>query len=465
MTGTALDPPVSVHRMWGGRFHSEPDSAFHELNRSLPVDWRLWRIDVRQSQAWTRALHRAGFLSVQEATAIVEGLDRVEAALSEGVPGAPDEDVHSLVERMLYDEIGPPAGRLNMGRSRNDQVATDLRLWTMGALEAVQTSVRQLGRALVEQAEAGIDIIMPGYTHGQRAQPVRWSYVLAAHAHPLSQDLELIAHAADHTSVMPLGSGALAGSTFNVDLEELRRELGFKRISTNGLHATGDRDFVAEALFALTMVATHVARLASELFTWASSEYGFIHLSEQFCSGSSLMPQKRNPDALELARAKAVRVGGDLSSLIGILRTLPAGYCKDLQEDKHFLFDAVDNVMLVLPAVTGTVSTMEPCPEVMEARLDESTLATDLAELLAGEGMPFRQAHSIVGQALGSADRLGLSLRKLPPPVLNGISPALEGVLDKLGSFEHSVEGRRSAGGPARNSVKTQLSFLRAAFD
>src|SRR5438132_7057364 len=273
-------PPLA-HQMWGGRFALGPAEALDALNRSLPVDHRLWPQDVAASKAWVHALGRVGVLSAEEEAQLLDGLDRVAERLADGAAaGAPDEDVHTLVERLLYEEVGAAAGKLHTGRSRNDQVATDLRLWTLDAVDQLDADLATLGRVLVEKAKEGVDVLLPGYTHGQRAQPVRWAYVLLAHAWPLVRDRQRLADARRRVAELPLGSGALAGSGFPVDRVLPKEALGFRSVSANALDATGDRDFVAEALFALSLVGTHLSRLAAELLTYASGELGFVPLAD-----------------------------------------------------------------------------------------------------------------------------------------------------------------------------------------
>ena len=453
------------HQMWGGRFALGPSEALHALNRSLPVDHRLWPQDVAASKAWVHALGRVGVLTAAEEAALLEGLDRVAERLADGAAvGAPDEDIHTLVERLLYEEVGSAAGKLHTGRSRNDQVATDLRLWTLGAIDQLDADLAQLGSTLVARARDGMDDLLPGYTHGQRAQPVRWAYVLAAHAWPLVRDRQRLADARRRTAELPLGSGALAGSGFPVDRVLLKEALGFRALSPNALDVTGDRDFVAEVLFALALVGSHLSRLAAELQTYASAEYGFVKLSDAFSTGSSLMPQKRNPDVLELARAKSARLLGDLVALLATLKGIPAGYSKDLQEDKALLFDAFDTVALVLPAVTGAVASLATDPERMRAALDASLHATDVADLLVEAGVPFRESHGLVGRLVLEAERAGVPLDRVLPAVAAVIHPALGAAVAQLGTWEDSIEGRATPGGSARQSVAQQLEELRKAF-
>ena len=451
--------------MWGGRFAAGPEDAFDRLNRSLPVDQRLWREDVRGSQAWVQALKKAGILDAAQEATLRQGLDRVGQRLGAGAANAaPDEDIHTLVERLLYEEIGDLAGTLHTGRSRNDQVATDLRLWCRETLERVDREVAELGKALVAQASAGVDLIMPGYTHGQRAQPIRFGFLLLAHAWPLARDRERLKEIAARVAVLPLGSGALAGSGVGVDREMLRDILGFGEISGNALDATGDRDYVAEMLFALTLIAAHVSRLGGEMVTLSGSEYGFVRLADGYCTGSSLMPQKRNPDVFELARAGLARPLGHLVSLLTTLKGLPAGYNKDLQEDKAVLFDAVDGLLLTLPAVRGAVATLKPVPERMRAALDVGMLATDLADGLVGLGVPFREAHQIVGRLVRAAEEAEIPLNQLPEGTSRTIHSKLPGLIASLGTWEDSVERRATAGGSSRRSVQEQITVLEREF-
>src|SRR5437660_1046311 len=457
--------PPAPHQMWGGRFSLGPSEALDALNRSLPVDHRLWPQDVTASKAWVHALGRVGVLNPAEESQLLDGLDRVAERLADGAAvGAPDEDVHTLVERLLYEEGGAVAGKLHTGRSRNDQVATDLRLWTLAAIDQIDADLAALGRALVARAEEGVDILLPGYTHGQRAQPVRWAYVLLSHSWPLVRDRQRLADARRRVAELPLGSGALAGSGFAVDRVLLKEALGFRSVSANALDATGDRDFVAEVLFVLALVGTHLSRLAAELVLYTSAEFGFVRLSDDFSTGSSLMPQKRNPDIFELARAKSGRLLGDLVALLTTLKGLPAGYSKDLQEDKALLFDAFDTLALVLPAATGAMAALSVDAGRMRAALDASLRATDLADRLVEAGVPFRESHGLVGRLVREAERSGVPIDQVPGPVAAGIHPALGTALTQLGTWEDSVEGRATPGGAARQSVNEQLHALRVAF-
>jgi argininosuccinate lyase len=412
---------------------------------------------------WVSALALAGIIEHAEERTLVDGLSRVAERLAEGVDAhASDEDVHTLVERLLYEEVGEIAGKLNTGRSRNDQVATDLRLWCLEAAAAARREVTALAALLAERAAGGIDVLLPGYTHGQRAQPVRWAYVLLAHAWPLIRDLRRLDEVSDRTGELPLGAGAVAGSSVPVDREHLRETLGFRRIAANSLDVTGDRDFVADLVHALAMVSVHVSRLCGELTVYASSEYGFVRLDDAYSTGSSLLPQKRNPDIFELARAKSARVVAALGGLLNVLRGLPAGYSKDLQEDKAFLFDAVDTLLLTLPAVRGAIETLQPVTDRMRAALSSSLLATDLADGLVGEGVPFREAHTLVGNLVRQAEEQRIELRSVAEADAAALHPALPRLIADLGTFEESIERRRTTGGASREAVAQQLREVRS---
>ncbi|HET8655073.1 MAG TPA: argininosuccinate lyase [Longimicrobiaceae bacterium] len=452
-------------RLWGGRFAAEPSEEMDRLNRSLPVDRRLWREDIEGSRAWATALASGGVITREESAALVDGLDRVAerlAAWSEAEwTDAPDEDIHSLVERLLREEVGAVAGKLHTGRSRNDQVATDSRLWARAAAERLDAQVAALQRALLEQAERHLETVMPSYTHLQRAQPVSAAHWLLSHAWPLARDRERLASACGRLEVMPLGSGAIAGCPFPVDRTVLRELLGFRAVSPNSIDAVGDRDWVAELLFVASMVGVHLSRLAEDLILFGSAEFGFVRLSDRFSTGSSLMPQKRNPDAMELARGKAGRLIGDLVGTLTLLKGLPTGYNKDLQEDKEALFDALDTLEHLLPAVAGSVATMELNTERCAAAVDSAMLATDLADFLVKSGVPFREAHGLVGRLVRAAEELGVPLDGLPIEVFTQVSPHFASV-EVAGLFDAraSLSARRGVGGTAPEAVREQIAAL-----
>ena len=469
MTDLAIDltnAPAPV-KLWGGRFAAEPAVEMDRLNRSLPVDRRLWREDVAGSQAWASAIAAAGVLTHAEWLALQAGLDRVAARLEawsdDEWRAAPDEDVHSLVERLLYEEAGDVAGKLHTGRSRNDQVATDFRLWAMGAASRLDSALRDLQRALLEQAEKHRETVMPSYTHLQRAQPVSAAHWLLSHAWPLSRDRERLAQARDRVAVLPLGSGAIAGCPFDVDRVLLKETLGFHAVSANSVDAVADRDWVAELAFVASMVGVHLSKLGEDLVLFSSAEFGFVRLSDRFSTGSSLMPQKRNPDAMELARGKAGRLLGHLTAILTVLKGLPSGYNKDLQEDKEALFDALDTLETLLPAVAGTVRTMEVDAARCAAAVDAAMLATDLADFLVKRGVPFREAHGTVGRLVRAAEELGCGLDELDASLFVRLSTHFAGAdLGALFSPAAALAARAGTGGTAPDAVAAQVAKLRA---
>ncbi|MEO7822768.1 MAG: argininosuccinate lyase, partial [Gemmatimonadaceae bacterium] len=344
------------HKLWGGRFSVPTAAALEAVNRSIGTDYRLWPFDVSLSQAWAVALWGAGVLTLDESKRVERGLAAVGEKLAAGAQPLPsDEDVHTLIDRMLHEEIGDIASKLHTGRSRNDQVATATRLWSMDACTKLDAAARSLQQVMVEHAATLEDTLMPAYTHLQRAQPVSAAHWMLSHFWPLERDRARIASAARAAGVLPLGSGAVAGCAFPISRVLLQGSLGFASISPNSIDAVGDRDFVAELLFAVAMMGTHLSRLSEDLIIYGSSEFGFVQFGEAFTTGSSMMPQKRNPDPLELARGSGARAIGDLTTLLATLKGLPSGYNKDLQDDKRVLFDAVDTMLLVLPAVAGAL--------------------------------------------------------------------------------------------------------------
>jgi len=448
----------AAHVMWGGRFAEAMDPRLDRLNRSLPVDRRLWPEDLETNRAWVHALEGVGVLSAAERGEMLRGLDEVAARLEAGAADAAgDEDIHSLVERLLGEVVGPLAGKLHTGRSRNDQVATDLRLWTMRALGRLDRAVADLARALVGQAESGIDILVPAYTHSQRAQPVRFAHWALAHVWPLVRDRGRLADANRRAAVLPLGAGAIAGSGFPVDRRALAERLGFEDVAPNSIDAVGDRDFAIEAVAAAALVSAHCSRLAEDLILFSTAEFGFVVLPESFTTGSSLMPQKRNPDALELARGATGHIAGRLVAMLATLKAMPAGYQKDLQENNAALFDALDRATAVVEVLAGVVAGLRPVPGRMAAALDSGTLATDLADLLVADGVPFRDAHGVVGRLVRRAEALGVALDAVPGPEVLAIDPRLAGPLAALGGAEQAVERRRAEGGTARSRVLAQL--------
>ena len=454
------------HKLWGGRFAGGPAPELDAVNRSIGTDFRLWPFDIRLSKAWAAGLVGAGVLDARESQQIIDGLDRVATRIAGGEqPIASDEDVHTFIDRLLHEEAGEPAGRLHTGRSRNDQVATATRLWTMDACDRLDVLMRDLQQAMVLQADAHLDALMPAYTHLQRAQPVSVAHWMLSHFWPLGRDCVRLAAARRAAAVMPLGSGAIAGSAFPVPREELRTSLGFDDISANSIDAVGDRDFVAEALFALSLLGAHLSRLAEDLILFGSSEFGFVRFGDAFSTGSSMMPQKRNPDALELARGSGARMLGDLTALLATLKGLPSGYNKDLQEDKRTLFDAVDGMALLLPAVTGSLATLSFNESRMRAAVTGSMMATDLADYLVRKRVTFRDAHGAVGRLVREAEERNVELDALPFSSFSAAHPAFgEDVLTEL-KPETSVSHRNLEGGTGPESVKSQVSAAKASLE
>ena len=445
--------------MWGGRFREPMDPRLDALNRSLPVDRRLWRQDLATNRAWVHGIQGAGVLTAAERDALLKGLDEVERRLAAGAAdSADDEDIHSLVERLLGDVAGPVAGKLHTGRSRNDQVATDLRLWTMAAIDELDSAVRELGRVLVSRAGDAVDLIMPSYTHTQRAQPVRAGHWLMAHAWPLARDRGRLADARRRASVLPLGSGAIAGSGFAVDRQALAKQLGFDAVSPNSMDAVGDRDFAVEAVFAATLLATHLSRLAEDLILFSTVEFGFVTLSEPFTTGSSLMPQKRNPDSLELVRGAAPQVVGRLAGMLGALKAMPAGYQKDMQENNAALFAVMDSATRAAGLMSGVVQGLAFNAVRMIEAVDAATLATDVADLLVKAGVPFRESHEMVGALVRRAEELGVGIDSVPGDQAARIDERLVPALDALGDAEAAVERRTAIGGTSRARLLEQLS-------
>ncbi len=448
-------------RLWGGRFEGSPAEAFDALNASLPVDQRLWREDIRGSRAHARMLGAQGIIPPDDAAAIDAGLAQVEAELAAGEfafqPG--DEDIHTAVERRLTEIAGDAGRRLHTGRSRNDQVITDTLLWLKGRGEAQAGALKDLAQAIIGQARANLDVVMPGYTHLQRAQPVRLAHHLLAYAWMLDRDHRRLLFAMESAAESPLGSGALAGSGFAIDRQATASELGFTGISPNSMDAVGSRDALVDYLAFAAQLGVHLSRLGAEFVWWSSDEAGFVELDDAYASGSSMLPQKKNPDAAELARAKAPRLAADLSGLLGALSGLPLAYNKDLQDDKHYLFDAADTIDLLLPAMTGMVATARFQADAMAAAAEQGFLAaTDLADALVRQGWPFRRAHEAVGALVKTCADRGVGLADATTDDL--AAAGLDGVEVPDLTAEASVEAKDVPGGTARARVVAQLDDI-----
>ena len=459
----AIPAPRVPASLWGGRFRGGMAREMVPLNLSLPVDQRLWREDIRGSKAWARALAGAEVLTDAEVEAILSGLDAVEARIAEhGLGDAQEEDIHSVIERMLGEEAGDVAGKLHTGRSRNDQSSTGVRAYGMTAAKRIEGHLRGLCRALHTLAEKGIDLVMPGYTHLQQAQPIRAAHWVLAHVFAFLRDIERVQRAGHAAAVLPLGSGALAGCPFPVDREALRMELGFDRVSENSIDAVGDRDWICDLLYAGAMIGVHLSRLSEDLVLFSSVEFGFVRLSDGYSTGSSLMPQKRNPDVAELARGKSARLAGNLTTMITLLKGLPMGYNRDLQEDKEALFDTVDTLDLTLPPVAGAVETTTFVPERMREVMSAQLLATDLADYLVRRGVPFRTTHEIVGRLVRKSEELRVSLSELPLDALKAEHDAFEEDVSDVFDWLRSTDARDSDGGTSLRAVRDQLDEVTA---
>jgi len=448
--------------LWHGRFEGGPSEALQALNDSLPFDQRMFREDIAGSRAHVRMLCDVGLFTEVERDGVLAALDTVEGEIESGsfVFAVNDEDIHTAVERRVT-ELESAGAKMHTGRSRNDQVATDLRLWTRGALDEVIDLVRRLQRTLLVQAEAAGDAYLPGYTHLQQAQPVALAHHLLAHGWALGRDVDRLREARRRTDVSVLGAGALAGSSLPLDPTITAAELGFGAVFDNSLDAVADRDFVADALYACSMLGVHLSRIGEELILWASTEFGFVTLDDGFSTGSSMMPQKKNPDIAELARGKAGRLVGHLTGFLTTVKGLPLTYNKDMQEDKEPLFDAIDTVCLTLLALDGMISTTTFNVETMAAQADTPyAAATDLAEWLVARGMPFRDAHAVVGEKVRRALAGEGSLYELvvADPQLGDEAAALlaPGV---------SATRRTTRGGGAPAAVAEQITRFRAMLD
>jgi argininosuccinate lyase len=455
--------------LWGGRFGGGPSEALTALSRSTDVDWRLAPYDLAGSRAHARVLHRAGLLTDEQRDGLLAGLDSLGEDLADGSfgPLPSDEDVHGALERGLIDRVGPDlGGRLRAGRSRNDQVATLFRMWLRDAITTVGTGVLDVAAALATQAAAHPTAIMPGKTHLQSAQPVLLAHHLLAHAHPLLRDADRLIDLDKRAAVSPYGSGALAGSSLGLDPDAIADELGFTAAADNSIDATASRDFAAEAAFVFAMIAVDLSRLAEDIILWSTTEFGYVTLHDAWSTGSSIMPQKKNPDIAELARGKSGRLIGNLTGLLATLKAQPLAYNRDLQEDKEPVFDSVAQLELLLPAVAGLVGTLTFDTDRMAALAPQGyTLATDIAEWMVRQGIPFRIAHEAAGAAVRTAEARGVGLEELADDELAGIHPGLTAQVREVLTIAGSVNSRDARGGTAPIQVAKQLGAVRDTLD
>ncbi len=451
--------------LWGGRFASGPTEAMAALSRSTHFDWVLAPYDVRASQAHARVLHAAGLLSDADLATMLVGLRQLAADVDSGAfvadPG--DEDVHSALERGLIDRVGAEVGgRLRAGRSRNDQVATLFRMWLRDAVRGVAIGVLDVVEALAEQAATHPDAPMPGRTHLQHAQPVLLSHHLLAHTHPLLRDVARLRDFDVRAAISPYGSGALAGSSLGLDPDAVAAELGFDAAAENSIDATSSRDFAAEAAFVLAMIGVDLSRLAEEVILWSTAEFSYVTLADAWSTGSSIMPQKKNPDVAELTRGKSGRLIGNLTGLLATLKAQPLAYNRDLQEDKEPLFDSVAQLALLLPAITGLVSTLEfHTDRLAELAPAGFTLATDVAEWLVRQGVPFRVAHEAAGGCVQAAEARGVGLAELTDAELAAVHPQLTPAVREVLTVSGSIDSRDAHGGTAGVRVAEQLAGVR----
>lgn len=460
MTDTPQTPTANT--MWGGRFAAGPDAIMEAINASIGFDRRLYAQDIRGSRAHAAMLAATGIISPSDADAIGKGLLTVLSEIEAGEFRFQTalEDIHMNVEARLKELIGEPAGRLHTARSRNDQVATDFRLWVRDQCDAAVAACRALIRALVAQAEAGVDWVMPGFTHLQTAQPVTWGHHMMAYVEMLGRDIGRFADARARMNECPLGSAALAGTGFPIDRDATAAALGFDRPTANSLDAVSDRDFALEFLSAAAICATHLSRLAEELVIWSSAQFRFVAMSDRWSTGSSIMPQKRNPDAAELIRAKIGRILGAAVALFTVMKGLPLAYSKDMQEDKEQVFDAADTLMLALAAMTGMIGDLTVNRERLEAAASTGfSTATDLADWLVREaGLPFRDAHHATGALVAMAEARGVDLPELTLADMQSVNSAITAqVFDVLG-VHNSVASRQSYGGTAPDQVRRQIA-------
>jgi len=455
-------------KAWGGRFSKSLDAFVEEFGASLPVDRRMWEQDIKGSMAHARMLARQGIISEADADAIETGLSEIYREICDGkfTFDIADEDIHMSIERKLIDRIGPAGGRLHTGRSRNDQVALDTRMYAKDAIIKLSEGIAALRETLLDRAREHQGALMPGYTHMQKAQPVLFSHHLLAYFWMLTRDAARLRVVWDETDVMPLGSAALAGTTFPIDREWVAERLGFEQVSQNSLDAVSDRDFLVDLTHACAMGMVHLSRICEELIIWSTDEFGFVSMDDSFATGSSIMPQKRNPDFAELVRGKTGRAIGDLVALLAMLKGLPFAYNKDMQEDKEAAFDAIDTFTDSLRAVEGMVRTMRVDESAMRlGAMGGFTAATDLADYLAGKGMPFRNAHEVVGRLVLECERRDIRLQDLSADELSAFAPEFGSDAIEAIDIDRVVARRMSVGGTAPERVSEQVDLAVRTLD
>jgi argininosuccinate lyase len=442
-------------KLWSGRFKGEMSKSAEKFTSSIDFDKRLYREDITGSIAWANALKRAKVITPAEASKIIKGLKGILSGIEKGTIRLKKEleDIHMNIESLLTKKIGKAGGKLHTGRSRNDQVATDLRLYLKNEIEVILKIISVLQKGLIKTAEDNISVIMPGYTHMQQAQPILFSHYIMAYFEMLERDKERFLDSLKRIDVMPLGSGALAGCAYPIDRAALAKELGFKKISLNSLDAVSDRDFVAEVLFCISLAMMHLSRFCSELIIWSSSDYGFIEIGDAYTTGSSLMPQKKNPDVAELVRGKTGRVYGDLVSILTVMKGLSLTYNRDLQEDKEPLFNSIDTLLASLGIFSEMLSSLKINAKAMKDAVKNTVVATDLADYLVGKGMPFRTAHETAGKIVAYCESSGKDIGDLSLWEFRKFSDLVGEDVYKSITIEKSIEARDVIGGTATKQV------------
>ena len=450
-------------KAWSGRFGGTTEELMERFNASIGFDRRLYRVDIEGSRVQARALHESGHLSESELAEALGGLDRVEKEIeADSLPLTDDlEDIHMAVEKRLIELVGPVGGKIHSGRSRNDQVALDERLYLREAIAGTDDRLQTLQSAVVDLAEAHLDTILPGYTHVQQAQPIRLAHWAMALFWMLDRDRGRFRDCWSRANASPLGSGALGGSAYPVDREKMASELGLERVTENSIDAVSDRDALLEYLSAAAITMMHLSRFCEDLILWSSSEFGFVELDDAYATGSSMMPQKKNPDSLELVRGKTGRVYGNLASLLTVMKGVPLTYSKDMQEDKEPLFDTIDTLWMCLAVFTGAWSTMRIRPDRMRSGLDGAILATDLADYLSRKGVPFRDCHRIVGRLVRESLDEGKRLDELGLDSLRAVSAVFEADVSSVLSPENSTNDRNLPGGTGRDAIVRQIEAAR----
>ena len=453
---------MEKNTLWsGGRLNSPLNQSMADLNRSLDIDKRMADQDIRGSQAWAGATCKVGILTEDERDLIIRGLEQVRQEIADGTftYQETDEDIHTAVERRLTEIIGPTGGKLHTGRSRNDQVVTDFRMWMLDSIPQLDASLKALQESFLERARRDIDVFLSGYTHFQQAQPILLSHWWMSHFWALDRDRQRLSEVAQHADSLPLGCGALAGTAYPIDRFELSEALGFSIPTPNSLDAVSDRDFACDFLYWASMLGMHLSRCAEAMILYSTMEFGYITLSDAFSTGSSLMPQKKNPDSLELIRGKAGMQYGHLFSLLSSLKGLPSAYDKDLQEDKQLVFAAADTAELVMSVMKGVLDTLTVNKERCMSVINTQALATDLADYLVKKGMPFREAHHAVGKAVKLSETDHCDLKDIPLDKWKAISPLFGEDVYAVFSIENAVDARCAWGGTARFRVLEQIRF------